>query len=86
MNETNYQLSEILNVLNYLQKDVLIPKNVRTKIKKVHNTLLDEDKSLCIRIDKSIQELDEVAEDPNIPMDTKTQLWDIFSKLECIQQ
>jgi uncharacterized protein (UPF0147 family) len=77
---------EVLNVLNHLQKDTMVPKNARAKIKNAHSTLLNEDKSLSLRIDKSIQELDEVAEDPNLPVDTKTQLWNIFSKLECIQQ
>jgi len=86
MNEYNEQLSEILYVLTCLQNDSLIPKNVRLKIKNAHSVLLDEDKNICLRIDKSIQELDEISEDPNLPIDTKTQLWDVFSKLECIQQ
>jgi len=48
--------------------------------------LSEKDKNLPLRIDKSIQELDEITEDPNLPIDTKTQLWNIFSKLEGIQQ
>ena len=86
MNDVNNDLMEVLNVLNHLQKDKMVPKNVRAKIKNAHSALLDEDKNLLLRIDKSIQELDEVVEDPNLPIDTKTQLWNIFSKLECIQQ
>ncbi len=80
------QLSEVLELLTYLQKDIMIPKNVRNKIKNAHSVLLEENKNLSLRVDRSIQELDDVAEDPNIPMDTKTRLWDLFSKLEGIQQ
>tara|TARA_Y100000310_G_C20673065_1_gene811357 strand:- start:1629 stop:1889 length:261 start_codon:yes stop_codon:yes gene_type:complete len=86
MNESREQLLEILDVLSYLQKDIMIPKNVRSKIRNAHSALLEEDKNLYLRVDKSIQELDDIAEDPNIPIDTKTQLWNIFSKLEGIQQ
>jgi len=85
MNDSE-QLSEVLELLVYLQKDIMIPKNVRNKIKNAHSVLLEENKNLSLRVDRSIQELDDVAEDPNIPIDTKTQLWDLFSKLECIQQ
>ncbi len=80
------QLSEVLELLTYLQKDIMIPKNVRNKIKNAHSVLLEENKNLSLRVDRSIQELDDIAEDPNVPIDTKTQLWDLFSKLECIQQ
>jgi len=86
MNESNLELSEILEALDYLQKDMMIPKNVRHKIKNAYFTLSEKDKNLPLRIDKSIQELDEITEDPNLPIDTKTQLWNIFSKLEGIQQ
>ena len=86
MNEQTSELSQILESLSYLQKDMMIPKNVRNKIKNAYSALLEKDKNLPLRVDKSIQELDDIAEDPNIPIDTKTQLWNIFSKLECIQQ
>ncbi len=86
MNESYEQLSEILETLTHLQKDIMIPRNVRAKIKNAHSVLLDENKNLSLRVDRSIQELDDISEDPNLPIDAKTQLWDIFSKLECIQQ
>jgi hypothetical protein len=80
------QLSEVIELLSNLESDNLIPKNIRFKIKSAHSLLLCEDQTLSIRVDKSIQELDDVADDPNVPIETKTQLWDLFSKLESIQQ
>ena len=86
MSNLNNQMDEVLELLTNLQKDIMIPRNVRSKIKNAQSALLEKDKNLYLRIDKSIQELDEVAEDPNLPIDTKTYLWDLFSKLEGIQQ
>ncbi len=82
----NEQLSEVIDLLSNLESDYLIPKNIRFKIKTAHSLLLSEEQALSIRVDRSMQELDDVADDPNVPVETKTQLWDLFSKLESIQQ
>jgi uncharacterized protein len=82
----NEQLSEVIDLLSSLESDYLIPKNIRFKIKNAHSLLLSEDHALSIRVDRSMQELDDVADDPNVPVETKTQLWNLFSKLEAIQQ
>ena len=80
------ELGEVIELLNELQSDDLIPKNVRSKLKNASFALTEEGKTISLRVDKSIQELDSLSEDPNIPIHTKVQLWDLFSKLECIQQ
>ena len=80
------QLNEIIELLTNLESDTLIPKNVRTRLKNASSALKEEDKIISLRIDKSIQELDNISEDPNLPIHTKVQIWDLFSKLECIQQ
>jgi len=80
------QLREVIELLSNLESDHLIPRNIRYKIKAAHGLLLNDDQALSIRVDRSIQELDDVADDPNVPIETKTQLWDLFSKLESIQQ
>ena len=48
--------------------------------------LLEDGKTLSVKVDKSIQELDDISDDPHIPIHTKTQIWDLFSKLELIKQ
>jgi uncharacterized protein (UPF0147 family) len=84
--KANDELNSILELLMNLQLDKMIPNNVRTKIKNAYYTLSEENKNLSLRIDKSIQELDDVAEDQNLPMGTKAMIWELFSKLECIKQ
>ena len=81
----NEGLSEVLEVLNELKQDDSVPKNVKARLINACIALNCQEKSISIRVDESIQELDEIAEDINIPIYTRTQIWDIVSKLECIK-
>lgn len=74
-------IKEILDLLLQLEQDITIPRNIRTKIKTTLD-LLDENTDFAIRIDKSLQELDEIVEDPNVPSYARTQIWNVMSLLE----
>ena len=79
------QLSNIFDALEEIERDADVPKNVRATIKDVTSALAEANKSLALRIDKSLQKLDEVSSDPNVPMHARTQIWNIVSILESIQ-
>ena len=74
-------IKEILDLLLQLEQDITIPRNIRTKIKTTLE-LLDENTDIAIRVDKSLQELDEIVEDPNVPSYARTQIWNVMSLLE----
>ena len=76
------QIQIILEDLSAIEKDSTIPKNVRHRIKIAIDLLNIDDKNLNLRIDKSIQELGDVADDPNVPPYTKMQIWSVVSQLE----
>jgi uncharacterized protein (UPF0147 family) len=61
-----------------------VPKNIRMKLRCVSTTLGDGKCALSLRVDKTIQELDEIAEDQFVPVDVRTKIWGIVSRLECI--
>ena len=78
------QISEVdvvINSLNEIQADSTVPRNVRTKIESIVNTL-KEDTELSIKINKSLNELDELSSDVNLQAYTRTQIWNIMSALE----
>ena len=54
------------------------------KIENVSLVLQDQKTNLKVKIDKSLQELDSLDEDPNIPVYTRTQIWNIVSLLESL--
>ena len=82
------QISEVdivVNSLNEIQADATVPRNVRTKIEAIVNTLKD-DTELSIKVNKALNELDELANDVNLQSYTRTQIWNIMSVLEKFNQ
>ncbi len=77
-------ISEIMEMLSQIENDYGIPRNIRLKIKSASAALETSDKCVSIRVDKSIQELDDISDDPNMPVYARTQIWNIVSKLESI--
>jgi len=75
-------LQEVLDGLSLIEKDVSVPKNVRMRIKTAIDLLSTQDSSFSLKVDKSIQELGDVADDPNIPSYTRMQIWSVVSQLE----
>lgn len=84
MNKMAGQISEIsimINHLNEIREDLTVPRNVRTKIENIVNTLRD-DAELCIKVNKVLNELDEIANDTNLQSYTRAQIWNVVSVLE----
>jgi len=77
-------LIEIMELLSEIGEDNGVPRNVRAKIKSAFSALDQEGKSVPVKINASIQELDECSDDPNVPAYVRTQIWDIVSRLESI--
>ena len=88
MNNIAGQLTEIvvvINNLNEIHSDSSVPRNVREKVKNSIIVLEEKNVDIAIKINKSLQELDELSDDPNIPVYTRTQIWNVVTLLETIQ-
>lgn len=81
MAEQISEIGTVINSLNEIHADVTVPRNVRTKIEAILNTLSD-DTELSIKINKTLNELDGIANDVNIQSYTRTQIWNVMSLLE----
>ena len=76
------KIRDVIDVLSSIEKDFNVPKNVRIRIKNAYSALENDGKSMAVRIDQSLQELDDISDDPNIPSYTRTQIWNVVSMLE----
>ena len=76
------QLKEVIEVLLQIESDFSIPKNIRSKIKNAISALREDNLSIGVKINKSLQELDALDEESNIPSFTRTQIWHVVSSLE----
>ncbi|PIN79241.1 hypothetical protein COY26_00385 [Candidatus Woesearchaeota archaeon CG_4_10_14_0_2_um_filter_33_10] len=81
---TEEKLKEIIDALSELGNDSAVPKNVKNKVNQMIN-ILEDDSELSIRVNKVLNELDEIADDTNMQAYTRIQILNIVSLLETIQ-
>lgn len=78
---TKDQCEDIIQALTNLKEDEGVPKNVRSKIDTIIFDLKDGSE-LSMKISKSLHNLDEISEDLNLPSFIRTQIWNISSMFE----
>lgn len=75
-------MEQIIGSLDMLNQDTSIPRNIRRGAEEAKKMLLDEKNPLDVRVASVTSLLDELANDPNIPIHGRTLIWNIISKLE----
>lgn len=76
------KIAQVCEGLIMLHEDNSIPRNIRKGAENVKNTLLNESDPLDVRVATATSKLDELANDPNIPLHGRTLIWNIMSRLE----
>lgn len=77
-------IDDVNDALNEMINDATVPKNVKIKLNLTLKALSDNNEDISLRINKALNELDELTDDINIESFTRTQLWNIVSMLEMI--
>ena len=85
MGVSNMDMSEINRLLDEINSDRTVPRNIRNMIVEAKNQLNNQKDDIAVRINSAISILDEVSNDTNIPIYTRTQIWNVVSLLEVIQ-
>jgi len=75
------EIERCFHVLDKIINDNSIPKNIRRAAKNA-KTEMQSDEDLTVRATNAITELNEVNEDPNIPVHARTEIWNAISILE----
>jgi uncharacterized protein (UPF0147 family) len=63
-----------------------IPSNVKDMLEESIEALEDEDAELSVRVNSATSLLDEISNDPNIAQHTRTEVWNIASMLESVEE
>ena len=77
--------NQAMSILNRVSEDNTTPRNIRRTAKQASDLLLDERTSLAARAANAIDILDQISQDPNMPMYTRTRIWNVISVLEGIR-
>jgi uncharacterized protein len=80
MTETE-QIQGIIEVLEDLCEDSSVPKNVKKKFQEIIDSLKNPNE-MMIKVNKTLHDLDEIADDTNLQPYIRTQIWNIASMLE----
>jgi uncharacterized protein (UPF0147 family) len=71
----------VIEILDSIINDRSVPKNIKEAVEKARNALISkEDEEL--KINTAIVTLDEISNDQNMPLYTRTQIWNAVSLLE----
>ena len=77
--------NQVMSILNRVSEDNTTPRNIRRTAKQASDLMLDESTSLAARAANAIDLLDQISQDPNMPMYTRTRIWNVISVLEGIR-
>ena len=75
---------EVIETLNSIEKEHGVPRNIRIKLRNACIALECDASDFLVKVDQSLQELDEISDDQNIPIYAKTQIWSVVSKLQSL--
>lgn len=81
---TNQNIDEVCEILEYIMNENSVPRNIREAANESNKLLKDEEKDQSVRISTVLGKLDEISNDPNIPVHARTLIWEVLSKLEAI--
>ncbi len=80
------KISEAKMHLNHIIGDHSIPKNIRRAARAAVDNLENEEDAPTVRANGAISVLDEISQDPNCPVYSRTKIWQIVSILETIRE
>lgn len=82
--DSEERLRQVTTVIDQLIEDNSVPRNIRRGAEDAKERLLNEDEALDVRVAGAVSTLDDLANDPNIPLHGRTVIWNIISGLESI--
>ncbi len=74
----------VLEILDRIINDRSVPRNIREAVERAKNALNSKEDEE-IKINTAVVTLDEISNDPNMPLYTRTQIWNAVSLLEQIR-
>ena len=78
------QIEPINKLLDEINEDRSVPKNIRKSVMEAKEHLNNEKNDMKVRVSTAVSILDEISNDTNIPTYTRTQIWNVVSMLEVL--
>lgn len=75
-------MDQIFSFLDLIINDRTVPRNIRKVAEDAKALLNDEKQPIDLRLGTAIHMLDEITNDPNMPIYARTKIWNVVSLLE----
>ncbi len=79
------KILQAVRLLNRIIGDSSVPRNIRRAAIEALRMLQDTSLSPGVRAANAVGVLDEVSQDPNMPMHTRTMIWNIMAVLSTVK-
>ncbi|AIF69569.1 hypothetical protein PAP_05845 [Palaeococcus pacificus DY20341] len=80
------RIQQIIQVLKeQVVQDTVVPRNIRRAAEQAIERLMDTNVEPAVRAADAIAILEEISEDPNMPLHTRTIIWEVLGALEQVQ-
>jgi uncharacterized protein (UPF0147 family) len=83
---TEVKLEEIAQIFDDIIQDTTVPRNIRSAVQEAKELVFKKEGDPVVNITQAIYILDEAANDVNMPMHTRTQIWSLISALEAYKE
>lgn len=82
---TEERIKLAMTILTTIVNDAGVPRNIRRAAATALTYLRDPKLSPAVRAANAIGALDEISQDPNMPLHARTKIWQVLTMLETIR-
>ncbi|KXB01118.1 hypothetical protein AKJ41_02615 [candidate division MSBL1 archaeon SCGC-AAA259O05] len=80
------KIQQVVDIMDRISEDMTVPRNIRRAAKEAKGELQGTEENPVIKAASAISILDEISNDPNMPVHTRTTVWNALSILETIKE
>jgi hypothetical protein len=79
------KLEQVVEIMTRVSDDTSVPRNIRRAASEAKGFLLKKDEDPTLRAASARMTLEDISNDPNMPIHARTQIWSALSILETIR-
>lgn len=80
------KLKQVAEIMTRVAEDTSVPRNIRRAANEARNILLKKEGDPVVKASSVTMILDEISNDPNMPVHTRTTIWSVLSVLETVHE
>ena len=84
--ELSAKVQNIVSLMDPVIGDRAVPRNIRRAVFESKEKISEKSDDISVQVSTAIYLLDEVANDINMPMHARSEIWGIISELEKLKE